>query len=493
MGSGVRGIMVRPVTNRVVVLLAVLGLCVGCSTAEISGQASPAGELDPSTVAGLAVTQGPSGPKPDAPNAGLTVRNTDNGEMDQLAENALSDIFTFWSQQLPADFGKQFQPVTKLISFDSNGTDLKVCGGQDTTGVENAFFCPVDDSVAWDRGTLLPVLDQTFGPMAVVTVFAHEMGHAVQYQLGSITETTPTIVKEQQADCYAGAFMRWVAEGSAPHFQLSTGNGLNQVLATMMFIRDQVGTTSTDESAHGSAFDRVTAFQFGFSDGPVRCDKIDNAEIQQRITELGFTSESLADDNVPVDAQTVRLLAESLGATFKSSTPGTAPKIVTGDGSCPSGASTPPASFCASDNTIDIDENKLNVLATLPPQDKLGVGSGSLGDFAAFGEIASRYVLAVQKAEKTPLTDPNAGLRTACLTGAWAGVARHRFANGPQQQLLLGPGDLDEAVAELLSPHSLIAADANGRQVPSGFARVQAFQIGFLQGSKDCSTEFSWN
>jgi predicted metalloprotease len=287
--------------------------------------------------------------------------------------------------------------------------------------------------------------------------------------------------------------MRWVAGGSAPHFQLSTGNGLNQVLATMMFIRDQVGTTSTDEAAHGSAFDRVTAFQFGFTDGPVRCNKIDNSEIQQRITELGFTGESLANDNVPVDAQTLQLLSESLGASYKSSNAGKTPKIVTGNGSCASGTSTPPASYCPSDNTVNVDENKLNVLATLPSNDDLGVGSGSLGDFAAFAEIASRYVLSVQKAQKMPLTDPNAGLRTACLTGAWAGVARHRFADGPQQQLLLGPGDLDEAVAELLSPHSLIAADVNGKQVPSGFARVQAFQIGFLQGSKDCSTEFSWN
>ncbi|HJP78509.1 MAG TPA: neutral zinc metallopeptidase [Pseudonocardiaceae bacterium] len=476
-------------------LCAALCLCAGCSTVEVTGKATPAGELDPATVAGLPVTQGPSGPKPGVSNAGLNVRNTDNGDMDHLAENALSDIFTYWSQQLPADFGKRFTPITTLISFDSNGTNLKVCGGQDTTGVENAFFCPVDDSVAWDRGTLLPVLNQTFGPMAVVTVFAHEMGHAVQFQLGSVTAKTPTIIKEQQADCYAGAFMRWVAQGDAPHFRLSTGNGLSQVLATMMFIRDQVGTTSTDEAAHGSAFDRVTAFQFGFSDGPVRCDKIDGAEIQQRITELGFTSESLANDNVPVDPQTLQLLGQSLGATFTSSSSGKAlpqPRIVAGDGSCASGASTPPASYCAEGNTVDIDQDKLNVLATLPQNDQLGVGSGSLGDFAAFGEIASRYVLAVQKAQKIPLTDPNAGLRTACLTGAWAGVARHRFADGPQQQLLLGPGDLDEAVAELLSPNSLIAADVNGKQVPSGFARVQAFQIGFLQGSKNCLTEFNW-
>ncbi|HEY4021688.1 MAG TPA: neutral zinc metallopeptidase [Pseudonocardiaceae bacterium] len=476
---------------------AVVALCVGCSTVEVTGQATPAGELDPGTVAGLPVTQGPSGLKPGVSSANLKVQNTDNGDMDHLTEDALSDIFTYWAQQLPVDFGKQFKPVTKLISFDSNGTDLKVCGGQDTNGVENAFFCPVDDSVAWDRGTLLPVLNQMFGPMAVVTVFAHEMGHAVQYQLGSITDKTPTIVKEQQADCYAGAFMRWVAQGDAQHFQLSTGNGLSQVLATMMFIRDQVGTTSTDEAAHGSAFDRVTAFQFGFGDGPVRCNKIDNAEIQQRITELGFTSESLANNNVPVDAQTLQLLTQSLGATFNSigtSKSGTSqPKIVTGDGTCTAGKSTPPASYCPTGNTVEINQDKLNVLATLPQGNQLGVSSGSLGDFAAFGEIASRYVLAVQKAQKIPLTDPDAGLRTACMTGAWAGVARHRFANGPQQQLLLGPGDLDEAVAELLSPNSLIAADVNGRQVPSGFARVQAFQIGFLQGSKNCLTEFNWN
>ena len=239
--------VVRRTTVHVAIAALLVGLCVGCSTVEVTGQAQPAGELDPGTVAGLPVTQGASGPKPGASNASLNVQNTDNGDMDHLAENALSDIFTYWSQQLPTDFGKQFQPVTKLISFDSGGTDQKVCGGQDTSGVENAFFCPVDDSVAWDRGTLLPVLNQMFGPMAVVTVFAHEMGHAVQYQLGSITSKTPTIVKEQQADCYAGAFMRWVAQGDAPHFQLSTGNGLNQVLATMMFIRDQVGTTSTDE------------------------------------------------------------------------------------------------------------------------------------------------------------------------------------------------------------------------------------------------------
>jgi predicted metalloprotease len=472
-------------------LVAVLAaaLVAGCAGQAISGSAQPTGDIDPGNVAGLPVTNGPSGLKPGVANADLTVTNGNGGAMDTLSVDALSDIFDFWSTALPQDFGKQFTPVKKLISYDSNGTDIKVCGGQDSQGVENAFYCPVDDSVAWDRGALLPSLDKMFGPMAVVTVFAHEMGHAIQFRLGSVNQATPTIVKEQQADCYAGAFMRWVAGGNAPHFQLSTGAGLNQVLATMMFIRDQVGSTATDDQAHGSAFDRVTAFQFGFQSGPVRCNKIDEREIQQRITELGFTAASKAGNNVPVDTQTVTLLQQSLDAAFKQNS-AHPPQIVNGGGACTGGTSTPPASFCPTENTISINETQLNKIAQLPADDEPTVTSTGLGDFAAFAEIASRYALSVQKSLGISLTDKNAGLRTACLTGAWAGVTRHRFADGPQQQLLLGPGDLDEAVAELLGPSSLIAADVNGTRVPAGFARVQSFQIGFLKGASQCTTQF---
>lgn len=473
--------------------LVVLGLLSACAGQEIPGSAHPTGDIDPGNVAGLPVTEGPSGLRPGVPDADLTVANYAGTDMDKLAVDALSDIFDFWKQALPKDFGKQFVPVRTLTSFDSNGTNVQVCR-QNSQGVENAFYCPVDDSVSWDRGTLLPVLDKMFGQMAVVTVFAHEMGHAIQFRLGSVNQSTPTIVKEQQADCYAGAFIKWVADGNAKHFQISTGDGLNQVLATMMFIRDQVGTTALDPQAHGSSFDRVAAFQFGFTSGPVRCNKIDYKEVHQRITELGFTQASQANNNVPVDSETLALLEQSLAAAFKQNK-ATPPTIVTNDGRCADSDSVaddpPQAAYCPSDNTISVDTARLNKLATLPANDQLGVSNTGLGDFAAFAEVASRYVLGVQKSLGIPLDDQNAGLRTACLTGAWAGVIRHRFNNGPQQQLLLGPGDLDEAVAELLSPTSLIAADVHGTRVPAGFARVAAFQVGFLQGSKLCTTQFS--
>jgi len=46
-------------------------------------------------------------------------------------------------------------------------------------------------------------------------------------------------------------------------------------------------------------------------------------------------------------------------------------------------------------------------------------------------------------------------------------------------------------VAELLQEESLIAADVNGEQIPSGFARVEAFRRGFIEGWTPCSTDFS--
>jgi predicted metalloprotease len=483
-----RGTRVPRAVAGVALLLVLISVVSACAGQPVPGRARPADDVDPGNVAGLPVTDGPSGPRPGVPVATLSVRGYAGTPMDKLAVDAISDISAFWVKAMPQDFGRRFTPIRALTSFDSNGANARVCG-ENSIGVQNAFYCPGDDSVAWDRGTLLPVLDKTFGPMAVVTVFAHEMGHAVQFRLGSVTRATPTIVKEQQADCYAGAFIRYVANGDARHFQLSTGDGLNQVLSTMMFIRDQVGTTAVDPQAHGSSFDRVTAFQFGFTDGPVRCAKIDDSEVRQRVTELGFTRASLANDNVPVNDDTLLLLEQSLHTAFKQNA-AAPPRIVTNAGVCADGTGTPPVSYCPPDNTITLDIHTLNTLATLPPGDQLGVSGTGLGDFAAFAEVASRYALAVQRSLGIPLDDANAGLRTACLTGAWAGVMRHRTSAGPTRQLLLGPGDLDEAVAELLSPSSVIAADLHGERVPAGFARVTSFQAGFLQGSTVCTSRF---
>lgn len=476
-------------------IAAVLVMLVGCGKA-VTGSAKAEGEIDAGTVAGLQVTddsQVPSGLRPDAPPPGLAADNADNGEMDQLALAAVADLYEYWGKEMPADFdGQKFTPLAKLTSYDSKGKGLQLCQTS-TAGLVNAFYCSLDDSISWDRGVLLPELSKKFGKMSVVTVLAHETGHAVQFKLGpksNITQATKTIVKENQADCYAGAFFRWIADGKSKRFQISTGEGLNRILATMFFIRDPVGTDANKSGAHGLAWDREFGFQAGFTDGPKRCAKIDQAEIDSRVKEQDYAENDKLRGDVPVDDKHIKELQISLDAAFKQSG-STPPKIVDNGSKCSSSRTTTPAAFCPGENIVAIDRAALAKLGT-PPKRGQGQEPGAdgvgIGDFAAFAEIASRYTLSVQKANNLKLDDEKAALRTACLVGAWANVAQQPGQG--DNVLRMSPGDLDEAVAEMLMGKSLIAADINGSPVRAGFARVEAFRLGFTS-AKECTARFT--
>lgn len=466
----------------VVAVLTTLGLS-GCGTT-VPGKALPG--LDPASVGGLPVTEGASGPKDGVPTAQLPVTGGDGGEIDALAVNAVADVQQFWTAAFPADFGTRFSPVRQLVSFDSEGGGGQVCGTS-TAGLVNAFYCPQQDTIAWDRGQLLPSLAEQYGPMSVVLVLAHEIGHAVQARLDLVDQNTATIVAEQQADCFAGSFMRQVAEGRAEHFQLSTGDGLNKVLAAIVLLRDQVGSELTEEDAHGSAFDRVAAFQFGFTYGNQRCARIDLDEVTSRATQLGFDPDDRRQGNLPITEATVEKIMETLRETFGDNQ-FDQPRLRFDSASCGSSEPSPPASYCPNSNVIAIDIEGLSAIGTpRGRRDQIA----AVGDFAAFGLVASRYALAVQRGVGLGLTGDRVGLRTACLVGAWAGLHIDNPFGGrrPLGSLKLAPGDLDEAVASLLGD-GLIASDAAGDTVPSGFARVEAFRIGFLQGADPCTARF---
>ncbi|HWD04428.1 MAG TPA: neutral zinc metallopeptidase [Amycolatopsis sp.] len=466
--------------------LAALAVVVALGVAGCGKGAAPA-TPGAGNVAGLPVTHFDSGLKSGAPRPGLTVENAEGGQDDQLATAAIADVETYWDETLPAEFGQNFRPVASLLSYDSRtDTEETACGS--VKKLVNAFYCSADDSVAWDRGVLLPMLRQRFGPMSVVTVLAHEFGHAIQYRLGAkagITKSTPSVVKEQQADCFAGGYFRWVAEGRSKYYQVSTAEGLDQIMAAMFFIRDQAGTSGTDRQAHGTAFDRTFAFQTGFEKGPKDCAAMNAQNVQARLTERPFDSDDTGHGDAKVDEQTLGLLKASLDAAFRGAGVA-APAVVPGSGTCAGGPSTPPASYCPADNTVNIDVSRLTELGQ--PMDEEAEEAGQpgtgLGDFAAFAEIASRYALGIQKGVGASLNDPNAGLRTACLVGAWAA-----FTNRPGN-LRLSAGDLDEAIADLLRPDGLISADVNGVRPDSGFDRVESLRRGYLEGSPVCSKQY---
>ncbi|RSN20205.1 aminopeptidase [Streptomyces sp. WAC 05977] len=483
--GGARGIR-RPALIAVVMVLA-LGLSACSDKGSSTGQqGSQPGAGD---IAGLPVTHFESGLKPNAPKPDLQVRNEDGSEDDQLAIAAIADAQAYWTEVMPRDFGQPYEPLKSLLSYSAKTDDEETeCGS--VKKLVNAFYCPPGDLVAWDRGVLLPMLRERFGKMAGAVVLAHELGHAVQYRLGekaSIKKNTPSIVKEQQADCFAGGYFRWVAEDKSKFYRVSTSEGLNQVMASLFLIRDQAGTSATKQGAHGTAFDRTYAFQVGFEKGPKECAAMNEDNIKARITERPFDKGDKGKGDAKLDMKIIGILKESLDKAFVGAgVPG--PEITEdGNGSCPGGPSTPPASYCPSNNTVSIDLAKLRELAQpVDQQEEWESGhSEGKGDFAAFSEIASRYAMGIQKGVGASTDNANAGLRTACLVGAWA-----KASTVPGATLRLSSGDLDEAISDLLSPESLVSADVNGKRVDNGFERIEALRKGYLESSAVCSTQY---
>jgi predicted metalloprotease len=445
---------------------------------------------DPFRVAGLPASDGPSGPRVPPPPSATKVLNTDGGDTDRSAVFAIEDIEDFWRQTYSDSFGGAFAPVSKLVSIDpTDPLGPTVCGADASELDFNAMYCPPQDVIAWDRVDLLPVAKKFFGDMAVNGLLAHEYGHAVQWRAGLVNEETPTtLVKEQQADCFSGDYLRWVAEGHSPRFTINTTRALDQVIAGAIAERDPIssyGNVSLDAPSHGTALDRVSAFQNGFDLGAEGCATIDSAEIQQR---RGNLPQSLFDpaspqSDVTISADTLSTLMDLLGRIFAPAHP---PTLSPGSASCASGQQSQPVAYCPDTNTIAVDLPALQQIGT-PADERERVLLQ--GDNTALSMVTSRYTLALQHERGLTLDSPVAAMRTACLTGVAQRKMAEPIGSPSGKQLVLGAGDLDEAVSGLLT-NPVVASDVKGNPVPSGFTRILAFRVGLLGDADGCFQRF---
>lgn len=440
---------------------------------------------DPFRVAGLAATDGPSGLRPDAAAPTRHVDGGNGGQEDTLAVQAVSDIEQFWNGAYRPALDGNFQRATAVVSWDSTQYSTRQFCDIDTHELVNAMYCWDNNDIGWDRGALLPTLRKEFGDMSIPLVLGHEYGHEIQRRAQLAGPATPTLVAEQQADCFAGVYMRWVAEGRSPRFTVSTGEGLNKVLATMISLRDPVESavdTDPDKDQHGSAFERVSAFQFGFTDGPSACAAIDKKEVEQR---RGDFPESLTQGSTgewPVSEESVKAIVDTMTKAFSPVDP---PKLsfdASAAQSCKDARPSPPASYCPTTNTITVDLPALEKLGT--PSKERGGSDLPVGDNTAYSVLVSRYVLTLEKHRGVVLDNADASLRTACLTGV-ATTKMSQQTNVDGHTVQLAAGDLDEAVSGMLT-NGLAASDVNGESVPSGFSRIDAFRTGVLGDEGRC-------
>jgi predicted metalloprotease len=428
-------------------------------------------------------------PVDDADPGEVSVVGAVDGPIDALARNALADLEDYWAEQFPEVFRTRFNPLTGgYFSVDPDDVDPAVypqgigCGADPRDVENNAFYCqaaqaPNSDAISYDRSYLTELADG-YGRFIPALVMAHEFGHAVQARVGS---PGASIAAETQADCFAGAWTAWVAAGEAEHSTIREPE-LDEVLRGYLLLRDPVGTSTAEDQAHGSYFDRVSAFQEGFDDGPAACR--DRFGLDRVFTQGEFTTDddfltggNAAYPTIENIVQTSlpefwdRAFTDVLDATFE------APELEAFAGSAPG---------CAAD---DVD------LVYCPPEDADGAPAGvvafdeqdlarpayeQLGDYAVPTAVAIPYALAARD-QLGLSTEGEDALRSAvCLSGWYS----EQVYGNELTNVVISPGDLDESVQFLLEygndPQVL------GDVQLSGFQLVDLFRAGFLQGAAAC-------
>ena len=458
---------------------ALLGSAVltGCAATLIDGTASP--------EAGVAGDVTPA----EFPIIGAT-----DDDVDRIARNALADLNTYWDEQFPSTFGQPFTPLTGgYYSVDPGDLDPAEypngqigCGETPDAVTDNAFYCggdegvPNSDAIQYDRAFLGDLAfgadgSEGYGRFIPALVMAHEFGHAVQGRVGY--PFPASIFIETQADCFAGAWTAWVAAGNAPHNTIRPAE-LDDVLRGYLLLRDPVGTGAGEGEAHGSYFDRVSAFQEGFDDGPEACR--DEFGRDRPLTQGEFSDEDLlTGGNAPYETTVGTFVPQGLGEFWTNQFAElgeefTPPTIEPFSGEAPECDGEEPdvdLVYCSADRTVAFDETDLT-----QPLYQAEAG----GDYAVLTAVAIPYGLAVRDQLGLSVDDEDAVRSAVCLAGAFTSGVLQRQST----VLSISPGDVDESVSFLLE--SSADPDVLAASGLTGFQLVDVFRSGFFDGLPAC-------
>lgn len=425
-------------------------------------------------------------------------------EYDGFLTAAFGDIQAFWAEAFPEAYGgAAFEPLSGGIfaAYPDRQAPIPGCGTDQSTYQDvadgSAFYCIAGDFMAYDDAGALPGLVDLLGKEAVAIVLAHEFGHAIQARAGEWDNAT--VLKEQQADCFAGAWTAHAASGGSDLITFDDA-AVRAGLVAMIYVRDPIeGAGLDDPNAHGTGFDRVGAFQDGFVGGATRCVPFFSSP--PALVDIPFDPTDPNAGNLPLidpapdatngPSDIITLIPQSLelfwvalaaanGVTW-------APPSIAGfptAGPFPSCAGIDEAAykdnvvFCPGDNTIYWDQDVMLELSL----DQL------TGDMSVGYLFSNAYSESVQTALSSTRTGETRALFNDCLTGAWVAYivpdSTGQLPNdGREDTLLLSAGDLDEAVVTAIG-RSDVSTDTN--VVGSAFEKIDAFRDGVLGGINVC-------
>jgi hypothetical protein len=382
----------------------------------------------------------------------------DDEDEDLSNEDLIEVVQDFWEDR-GGDIDLDFERIPdERIAAIPGDDDPPICGGQPIPAeavAMNAFAapCPEGLTVAWDPELIDGSLTDLFGQAGPAVVFAHEFGHVVQFQSGVLDITgqgigdPPSVLVENQADCYAGA---WVQEQVEEEFgPFGDASALDNSLGAMIFVRDQPGSDPGAELAHGNGFDRVRAFQDGVDRGVEYCHGYEDDP--PFISELPFEGDDVANQgNLPFEDVT-ELVIEDLDDFF-------------------------------GDNVDDFDSP--GDPFDFVPQDDLEELHGEIGDGAVATVFGMIWAQNAQQAAGDDLDGEGPLLQRACLVGAWLGDILRDQQDGTADRpsgVQLSPGDLDETIITFLK---LTDEAMSGGGV--AFEAIGDMRQGVFGGLDDC-------
>ncbi|GAY15017.1 neutral zinc metallopeptidase [Mycobacterium sp. shizuoka-1] len=430
------------------------------------------------------------GPKPAAPDAlvqtppvaktapdEITINGDASASVNKIAVSAIADLQKYWADEYPKLYGDDYRPIEGgFFAVIPSSGDLPPCASDAADISGNAFYCASKDVVAWDAATLLPELQSKFGDFVIPIVLAHEWGHAVQARSNF---TARTVTKELQADCFAGG---WAKHAQASGAYKVNAADLDNALAGILELRDSPGTSNIDPSAHGSGFDRVSAFQDGYDNGPTACKAYRDDD--PVVVELPFqnAADEAAGGDMPYDS-----IVNNVPYDIEDYWTHVYPELTNGEvwvpvkGLEPFDPANPPMCggtraegyalfYCVPDDYIGWD----NVDA-MPTVYRKG------GDFAVATLLATQFGLAAMTRANDTSDDKTQSLRGDCFAGAYtASVLLQNRSD--TSSFGISPGDLDEAITALL----VFRGDGDVERQGAGFERIRHYRDGVLNGAGAC-------
>src|SRR3954451_10059856 len=470
--------------------LLVLSACGGGGGKKSSAQGSDTGSSATGTDASS------SDVSSDFTDGDVKVGKTEFGpnDDDQIIQAAIDDVQSFWEDEFPKLYpGEKFAAITGGEFPYGPTNPPPECGGTGKSNYEdvaqNAFYCPAGDFVAWDTDNLTGNLLDEFGPFTLAIVVAHELGHKVQGDHGILDGRFITFLTEQQADCFAGAWTKHATEGGSTKFKVQLSD-LDNALGGFLQIRDPVGTDSTtDESAHGSAFQRINAFEDGLQEGPERCKQYEDGTINfvPEVFEPGSLDEA-QNGNLKFPEVEPLVIANLEGfwtrafqdiqkewTTAKTNAFDPEKGVSCGGKSAKGDDAVGLAFYCKDDDTLNWDDVKL-----------MPAVHDQIGDLAQSILIANLYSERAQNIAGLPTGSLDASLQDDCFTGVWVATTATDEINNIlplEAQLSLSPGDLDEAVSAFIQFGDKADDVESGKSSGgSAFQHLDAFRAGFLKG-----------